>query len=80
MRDQLADRVRDPLEQRVERLLGEHVVEDVGQSAVRLDERECDAASGASPPRSRADGAARGVGRRGHDAALDSHRRDAETA
>ena len=39
VRDQLADRVRDALEQRVERLLGEHVVEDVGQPAVRLDER-----------------------------------------
>ena len=40
VRDQLADRVRDPLEQGVERLLGEHVVEDVGEPAVRLDERE----------------------------------------
>ncbi len=36
--DQLADGVRDALEQRVERLLGEHVVEHVGQPAVRLDE------------------------------------------
>ena len=40
VRDQLGDRVRDPLEHRVERLLGEHVVEDVGEPAVRLDERE----------------------------------------
>ena len=40
VRDQLADRVGDPLEQRVERLLGEHLVEDVGQPPVRLDERQ----------------------------------------
>ena len=37
--DQLADRVGDALEQRVEALLGEHVVEDVGELPVRLDER-----------------------------------------
>ena len=40
VRNQLADRVGDPLEQRVERLLREHVVEHVGEPAVRLDERE----------------------------------------
>ena len=38
-RDQLADGVGDPLEQVVERLLREHLVEDVGELAVRLDER-----------------------------------------
>ncbi len=37
--DQLAHRGRDPLEQVVERLLGEQLVEDVGELAVRLDER-----------------------------------------
>ena len=39
VRDQLADGVRDPLEQVVERLLREHVVEDVRQLAIRLDDR-----------------------------------------
>ena len=38
--DQLADGVRDAFEQGVERVLGEHVVEHVGQPAVRLDECE----------------------------------------
>ena len=39
VRDQLADRVGDPLEQVVERLLREQLVEDVRELAVRLDER-----------------------------------------
>ena len=34
--DQLGEGVRDPLEQGVEALLGEHVVEDLGQAPVRL--------------------------------------------
>jgi hypothetical protein len=38
VRDQLSDGVRDPLQQVVQRLLGEHVVEDVRQLAVRLDD------------------------------------------
>ncbi len=38
VRDQLADGVGDAAEKRVERLLREHFVEDVGQPAVRLDE------------------------------------------
>ena len=36
--DQLGKRVRDPVEQRVEGLLGEDVVEDVREPAVRVDE------------------------------------------
>ena len=39
VRNQLTDRVGDPLEQGVERLLREHVMEHVGETAVRLDER-----------------------------------------
>ena len=38
MRDQLGQRVGDPLEQVVEALLGEDVVEDVRELAVGLDE------------------------------------------
>ena len=38
-RDQLPDRGRDALEQVVERLLGEQLVEDVGELAVGLDQR-----------------------------------------
>ena len=38
VRDQLGERVRDAVEERVEALLGEHVVEDVREPAVRLDE------------------------------------------
>ena len=38
VRDQLTDRVGDADEQSVERLLCEHLVEDVGQPTVRLDE------------------------------------------
>ena len=38
VRDQVAERVGDPHEQRVEALLGEHLVEDVGEPPVRLDE------------------------------------------
>ena len=38
-RDQLTDRVRDPMEEVVERLLGEQLVEDVRQLAVRVDPR-----------------------------------------
>ena len=34
--DQLRERVRDALEQSVEALLGEHVVEDLGQAPIRL--------------------------------------------
>ena len=37
--DEVGERVRDPVEQRVEALLGEDVVEDLGEAAVRLDER-----------------------------------------
>ena len=39
MRDQIGERVRDAVEQPVETLLREHLVEDVRQLAVRLDER-----------------------------------------
>ena len=39
VRDQIGERVGDPLEQRVEALLGEDVVEDVREPPVRLDER-----------------------------------------
>ncbi len=39
--DELVERVRDPLQQRVERLLGEDVVKDVGKPPVRVEEREC---------------------------------------
>ena len=38
-RNQLPDRVRDPMEQVVERLLGQQLVEDVCELSVRLDER-----------------------------------------
>src|SRR6478752_916116 len=38
VRDQVADVVGDPDEQRVEALLGEHFVENVGEPPVRLDE------------------------------------------
>jgi len=38
VRDELGERVRDPLEQVVEAVLRENVVEDVGQLPVRLDE------------------------------------------
>ena len=38
VRDQVAERVRDPHEQRVEALLREHLVEHVGKPLVRLDE------------------------------------------
>jgi hypothetical protein len=38
VRDQFADGVGDALEQGVEALLGEHVVEHVGEAAVRLDD------------------------------------------
>ena len=37
-RDQVADRVGDANEERVEALLGENLVEDVGEAPVRLDE------------------------------------------
>jgi len=39
VRDEIGERVGDPLEQPVEALLGEHVVKDVGQAPVRLGER-----------------------------------------
>ena len=39
MRDEVGERVGDAHEQRVEALLGEHLVEDVGEPPVRLDER-----------------------------------------
>ena len=39
VRHQLGERVRDPVEQVVQALLGEDVVEDVGELAVGLDER-----------------------------------------
>ena len=48
--NELAERVGDPLEQCVERLLGEHLVKDVGEPAVRVEERECLSAYRASPP------------------------------
>ena len=38
VRDQILERVRDPLEQRIEALLGKDVVVDVRQAPVRLDE------------------------------------------
>ena len=38
VRDQLADRVGDPVQEVVERLLREHLVEDVRELAVRLDQ------------------------------------------
>ena len=34
--DELGEGVRDPLEERVEALLGEHLVEDLGEPAIRL--------------------------------------------
>ena len=37
VRNEVVERVRDAVEQRVEALLGEHVVEDLGQPPVRLD-------------------------------------------
>ena len=40
VRDQVGERVRDAHEQRVEAQLGEHLVEDVGQPPVRVDELE----------------------------------------
>ena len=39
VRDELRERIGDPVEQGVEALLAQHVVEDVRQAAVRLDER-----------------------------------------
>ena len=39
VRDEDGERVGDPLEERVEALLGEHVVEDLRESSVRLDGR-----------------------------------------
>ena len=39
VRDQIGEGVRDPVEQRVEALLAEHVVKDVRKAPVRLDER-----------------------------------------
>ena len=39
VRDQVADGARDTFEQRVEALLRENLVEDVGQTPVRLDQR-----------------------------------------
>ena len=39
VRDEVVERVGDAVEQRVEALLGEHVVEDLEQPPVRLDER-----------------------------------------
>ena len=41
MGDELAERVRDPLEQRVEGLLGEHLVKHVREPTVRVEERQC---------------------------------------
>ena len=38
VRDEVGERVGDAHEQRVERLLGEHLVEEVGEPPVRLDE------------------------------------------
>ena len=38
VRDEVGERVGDAHEQRVEALLGEHLVEDVGEPPVRLDE------------------------------------------
>ena len=38
VRDQRGERVGDPVEQAVEALLGEDLVEDVGEALVRLDE------------------------------------------
>ncbi len=38
VRHQVGERHRDPVEKRVEALLGEHLVEDLGQAPVRLDE------------------------------------------
>jgi len=37
--DEVGERVGDPLQERVQALLGEHVVEDVGQAAIGVDER-----------------------------------------
>ncbi len=39
IRDEVVERVRDAVEQRVEALLREHVVEHFGQPAIRVDER-----------------------------------------
>ena len=59
--DELGERVRDPLEERVEALLGEHLVEDLGEPAVRLGGAGRDEAH--VRPRRRLDG-----GRVGHAA------------
>ena len=65
VRDQIAQRVGDALEQGVERLLGEDVVEDVRESAIRVDERERRRRAGLS--RTCSDGRRpTGVGRRSH--------------
>ena len=47
VRDEVGERVRDAHEQGVEALLREHLVEDVGEAAVRLDERR---GLGTAPP------------------------------
>ena len=39
VRDELGERIRDPVEQRIEALLAQDVVKDVRKPAVRLDER-----------------------------------------
>jgi hypothetical protein len=39
VRDEIGERVRDPLEQPIQALLGKHVVEDIRQTAVRLGKR-----------------------------------------
>ena len=62
VRDQLANGVRDPLEEVVERLLREHVVEDVGELPIRLDDR----VERLVGPRGDAGSRRRGVGRRNH--------------
>ena len=54
VRDQLGERVGDPLEERVEALLGEHVVEDLREPPVRLGRAARDEAD--LWPRSRIDG------------------------
>ena len=65
MGDQIAEGVRDSLEQRIERLLGEDVVEDVCEATVRVDESECRGGAGVANTylgrRHRT-----GVGRRSH--------------
>jgi hypothetical protein len=59
--DEHGERVRDPLENRIEALLGEHVVEDLGKTPVRLGRARGDEAH--LRPRRRLDG-----GRVGHAA------------